>query len=232
MTDLIDERLTAAARRWQAEQQPPPGVPLDRLDEPSGRPRPWRAVVAAAVVVVVIGGVVTALAARSHDDPRPLTTTTGTPTNQATPHHNLRAFDVPWRDLPAGHPDVRHREHGQVVTPFDRVSATGTISGQVHPGDTLTFTAVLQSPTRLVLDPCPDFNVAFGKHYWHTWQLNCRQVPFRDRQGRPFIPAFRDVRFAMKVTVPDDLGEQKVLWTLDGPQQMPGFYGLVQVTAG
>jgi hypothetical protein len=31
--------------------------------------------------------------------------------------------------------------------------------------------------------------------------------------------------------VPDVRGEQKVLWTLDGPQQMPGFYGLVHVTA-
>jgi hypothetical protein len=235
MTDLldqIDERLTAAARQWQAEQPPPPGVPLDRLDEPLGRPRPWRAVAAAAAAVIVIGGVTTALTTRSHDDPAPPADTTGTPTAQVTQHHNLLAVDVPWRDLPAGHPDVRHREHGQVVTPFDRISATGTISGHVHPGDTLTFTAVLQSPTRLVLDPCPDFNIAFGKHFWHTWQLNCRQVPFRDRHGRPFLPAFRDARFEMKVRVPDVRGDQKVLWTLDGPQQMPGFYGIVTVTAG
>jgi hypothetical protein len=35
----------------------------------------------------------------------------------------------------------------------------------------------------------------------------------------------------MEVKVPDELGQQKVLWTLDGPQQMPGFYGLVDVTA-
>ena len=150
---------------------------------------------------------------------------------QVTPHHHHPAIDVPWRDLPAGHPDVRHREHGRVVTPFDRVSATGAISGTFRPGDVVRFTAVLESSTRLVLDPCPDFNIAFGKHFWHTWQLNCAAVPFRDGAGRPFLPAFRNVRFAMEVTVPPGHGEQKVLWTLDGPQQMPGFYGLVTVTS-
>jgi hypothetical protein len=45
------------------------------------------------------------------------------------------------------------------------------------------------------------------------------------------LPAFKNVRFEMKVTVPDEIGRQKVLWTLDGPQQMPGFYGIVDVTA-
>ena len=32
------------------------------------------------------------------------------------------------------------------------------------------------------------------------------------------------------MTVPDEPGRQKVLWTLDGPQEMPGFYGLVDVS--
>ena len=43
------------------------------------------------------------------------------------------------------------------------------------------------------------------------------------------LPAFTNVRFEMRVTVPDVQGGQKVLWTLDGPQQMPGFYGIVHV---
>jgi hypothetical protein len=238
MTDLLDEldeRLTAAARQWQAEQPPAPAVPLERLDERLDEridsPRRWRAVAAAAAAVVVIGGVAAVLT-RSPDDTstRPADTT-GTPTTQVTPQENVRRADVPWRDLPAGHPDVRHREHGKVVTRFDRISATGSISGSAHPGDILRFVAVLQSPTRLVLDPCPDFNIAFGKSSWHTWQLNCRQVPYRDRQGRPLLPAFKDVGFAMQMRVPDVRGDQKVLWTLDGPQQMPGFYGIVKVTA-
>jgi hypothetical protein len=241
MTDLldeIDERLTSAARQWQAEQPPPPGVPLDRLDEPLRRTVPWRPAVAAAAAVLVVGGGIAALTSQRHDSPGSLPPADHVTSASTTPPRTCtdsgcapRARpQVRWRDLPAGHPDVRHRKHGQVVTPFDRISATGTISGDLHPGDVLTFTAVLQSPTRLVLDPCPDFNIAFGRHSWHTWQLNCAQVPFRDGQGRPVLPAFKNVRFAMKVEVPDVRGDQKVLWTLDGPQQMPGFYGIVTVS--
>jgi hypothetical protein len=45
------------------------------------------------------------------------------------------------------------------------------------------------------------------------------------------LPANRKVRFEMRIRVPDDVGRQKVLWTIDGPQSEPGFYGLVDVTA-
>ena len=55
--------------------------------------------------------------------------------------------------------------------------------------------------------------------------------PFRDDQGRPSLHAGKAVPFEMRVVVPDDPGRQKVLWTLDGPLQMPGFYGIVKVTA-
>jgi hypothetical protein len=236
MTDLrdeMDQRLSAAGRQWQDEQPPAPPVPLERLDEPLRRTVPWRPAVAAAAAVLVVGGGIAALSARGDDrsgslPPARHGSTLPTPT-QVTRHHTA-TWVVPWQELPAGHPDVRHRQHGQVVTPFDRISAAGEIHGTMHPGDILTFTAVLQSPTRLVLDPCPDFDVAFGRHSFHTWQLNCRQVPYRDSQGRPVLPAFKNVRFAMKVRVPEVRGDQKVLWTLDGPQQMPGFYGIVKVT--
>jgi hypothetical protein len=177
--------------------------------------------------VVLAGGGLALI--RSHEDGSTPPPSTGSPTGTVTTPGQTGP-SVPWQDLAAGHPDVRHREHGEVVTPFDRVSATGTIAGDLHPGDTLAFTAVLESPTRLVLDPCPDFSIAFGKHSWHTWRLNCSQVPFHDGRGRPVLPAFREVRFEMRVTVPDVRGGQKVLWTLDGPQQMPGFYGIVKVT--
>ncbi len=235
MTDLIDEideRLTAAAGRWRAEQQPPPAVPLDRLDERLPGTVPWRPLVAAAAAVVVIGGGVVAVTSLGGDRSGVLP-----PTDRGTSASNPALVrqarpPVPWRNLPATHPDVRHREHGQVVTPFDHVSATGTISGDLQAGGTLTFTAVLESSTNLPLDPCPDFTIAIGKHFWHSWQLNCAQVPFRDGAGRPLLPAFKNVRFEMKVTVPHEVGQQKVLWTLDGPQQMPGFYGIVHVRPG
>ena len=122
-----------------------------------------------------------------------------------------------------------NQKHGPVVTPFDRVSAVGAITGRARPGDVLVFDAVLESSTDLPLDPCPDYNIAFGRDSWKTWQLYCAAVPYRDGRGRPYLPAFTDVRFETRVTVPDEPGTQKVLWTQDGPQQMPGFYGLVDV---
>ena len=228
MTDLMDqmdERLSAAGRRWRAEQPPPPAVPLERLEEPVARPRHWRPVLAAAVAVVVVGGgaVVVARLGDSGSNSAP-------PTGQRNVRVDRQPRPaVPWADLKAGHPDVRHRVHGRVVTPYDHVAATGHISGHAQAGDTLSFVAVLESPTDLPLDPCPDFTIAFGRGARHTWQLNCNQVPYRDGRGRPLLPAFKNVRFEMRVTVPDEPGRQKVLWTLDGPQEMPGFYGLVDV---
>jgi hypothetical protein len=225
MTDRIDERVTAAARRWQAAQPPPPVVPLDRLDEQLPGRTPWRAIAAvAAAAVVVVGGGALAL------DRPPGTATQQPPTSPRTEqgHHHLGPA-VPWRDLPARHPDVRHREHGQVVTPYDRVSATGHVSGRAQPGDALRFIVTLESSTTLPLDPCPDYTIAFGTSA-HTGQLNCAGVRFRDGRGRPVLPALKNVRFAMRVTVPDLRGRQKVLWTLDGPHAMPGFYGIVRVT--
>jgi hypothetical protein len=223
MTDRIDERVTAAARRWQAAQPPPPVVPLDRLDEqPPGR-TPWRAIAAvAAAAVVVVGGGALAL------NRPPGEATQQPPTSPRTEHVHHLGPAVPWLNLPARHPDVRHREHGQVVTPYDRVSATGHVSGRSKPGDTLRFTVILESSTALPLDPCPDYTIAFGTSA-HTWRLNCAGVRFRDERGRPVLPAFKNVRFDMRVTVPDVRGRQKVLWTLDGPHAMPGFYGIVRV---
>lgn len=235
MTDQIDERLTAAAHRWQQTQPPPPPVPVDRLSERSGHSRKGTRVVlaaAAAVVLIATGAVAIGRFGSSG--------TTGSPT--APQSHRVgteRPGTIPWADLPPAHPQVRttlapqgdaHR--AQVVTPYDRVSATGTIKGTASPGDVITFDATLQSPTDLPLDPCPDFNIWFGRHDAQSWQLNCTAVPYRDAHGRPYLPAFQNVRFEMRVTVPDDPGTQKVLWTLDGPQQMPGFYGLVRVLHG
>ncbi|WP_151081761.1 hypothetical protein [Nocardioides cynanchi] len=223
MTDLMDERIQAAARRWQAELPPPPAVPLERLGERlPGRRLPWRPLTtAAAAVLVVAGGASMIARVADSSSPHPAT---GPSTSGTLTGHQV----VPWRALPAGHPDVRHRVGGEVVTPYDRLSATGHISGHAHPGDTVLFTAVLESSTTIPLSPCPDFTIAFGTTA-RTWRLNCAQVPFHDGQGRPVLPAFTNVRFAMQVTVPDEPGRQKVLWTLDGPQRLPGFYGLVDV---
>jgi hypothetical protein len=231
MTDLMDERLRNAARHWRDEQPRPPAVPLDRLvPAPRGGGRRPYAALAAAAVLVVAGSAV----AIGHLG------SSGTTASPTVPQSHRVGTEhpgtIPWADLPAAHPQVRttlppqgNEARGGVVTPFDRVSATGTIHGEAAPGDVITFDAVLESSTDLSLDPCPDYNIWFGRHDAQTWQLNCTAVPYHDAEGRPYLPAFTNVRFEMRVTVPDEPGTQKVLWTLDGPQQMPGFYGLVHV---
>jgi hypothetical protein len=229
----MDERLALAGRRWQAEQAPSPGVPIDRLDAPLPRRRvAWRPLVAAAAAVLLVGGGASVISRFGDSATTPSPTSPGVPSGPRTVIvHGEGGVAVPWKPLKAGHPHVRHRVQGQVVTPFDQILTSGRISGRVHPGDLLVFTAVLESPTDLTLDPCPDYDLGFGSFAFYQWRLNCAQVPFRDAQGHPMLPANRKVRFEMRIRVPDDVGRQKVLWTIDGPQTAPGFYGLVDVIA-
>jgi hypothetical protein len=107
----------------------------------------------------------------------------------------------------------------------------------VHPGDTLAFEAVLESPVFVSFLPCPDYTITFGT-LSTTRQLNCAEVPYfaslvhagdKVSEFRPVLPAGTQVVFRMHVTVPDQPGRQKVAWTLDGPRQMPGFSGIVEV---
>jgi hypothetical protein len=234
--ELMDDRLSAAARRWQDQQPLAPDVPLERLDAPLARHLPWRAVVVAAAAVVLVGGGAAAVVrALGPDDATPRASDTSPTAQVESAPHRV----VPWRDLEPGHPVLGHDQNGVLVTPYDDVTVTGSISGTVHPGDTLVFEAAMTSPGILPFHPCPDYTIAFGTHAT-TRQLNCAQVPYfasivRPDGGitafRPVIPAGTVVFFRMQVTVPDELGSQRVVWTLDGPSPTPGFDGIVEVTA-
>jgi len=145
---------------------------------------------------------------------------------------------VPFRDLEPAHPTLGQAQNGVRVTPYDDITATGHISGTVHSGDTLAFDAVLEAPGLVSLLPCPDYTITFGT-LAVTRRLNCAEVPYfaslvrsgdRVTSFRPVLPAGVQVVFRMRVTVPDVPGRQTVLWTLDGPQEMPGFDGTVDVT--
>ena len=245
MTDLMDQRLVAAGRRWQAEQPPPPAVPLERLGT-AARPRrvSVRAGLAAAAVVVLVGGGAVILSRAVGTDHAGPSDTSSSP----TVHVRRVPSVVPWRDLRARHAVIAHREHGRLVTPFDNVLADGHLGGHLHPGDVLRFTVFLESDTDISLYPCPDYSVVFGTTQVRSWQLNCAQVPYRQSSRRtsarpspgvtrlnpgrwhPVLPARTRLRFEMRVRVPDVSGRQKVLWTLDGPTTMPGFYGIVHVS--
>jgi hypothetical protein len=232
MDDPMDQRLSAAGLRWQEDQPPPPDVPVQRLGESLRRGLTWRrgpAVAAAAALLV--GGAVAVAVALSRDGDRAPRAADPTPT--ALVHRATKA--VPFRDLERAHTGIAH---GVSSTQFDGVTATGQISGTVHPGDTLAFDVALEAPGVVGLRPCPDYTITFGA-LTTTRQLNCAQVPYlaslvtprgKVTDFRPVLPSGTQVFFRMRVTVPDEPGTQKVQWALDGPQEMPGFSGTVEVT--
>lgn len=229
--EAMDRRLLVAARRWQADVPAPPALPLDRLDDPLPRRtgRRLAQVAVAAAVVVVAGAIGLGALDRSSGDSGGPTTQPTSPTTHGTP---VTSEVVPWKSLEARHPDIRHHVHGRVVTPYDALVATGQLPRRAHPGDVLHFVVTLESYSGVALDPCPDFDVAFGRSAFTQHALNCAQVPYRVgtvHHRVPALPAMTKVRFAMEITVPDVRGKQKVLWTIDGPQSAPGFYGIVRV---
>lgn len=194
---------------------------------------PRSALAAVVVALLVVVGVV-AVRERPHD--HRATTSLGH-LRPGPPVDRARKI-VPWRDLEPGHPVFHRDRNGVLVTPFDQVSASGTITGALHGGDTLVFDAVLVSPGLVSLRPCPDYTITVDAHEV-TRQLNCSQVPYyaslvrpggRVTAFRPVLPAGTSVSFRMAVTVPEAPGVHQVQWTLDGPRPMPGFSGTVRVS--
>jgi hypothetical protein len=159
------------------------------------------------------------------------------PHRPAEPIVHPAAKRVPFRALEAAHRPLERDQNGVLVTPFQTVTASGDISGTVHPGDALVFDAALEAPGLVSLLPCPDYTITVGTRTV-TRQLNCAQVPFyaslvrsngHVTAFRPVLPAGTRVLFRMRVTVPDQPGPQQVRWALAGPHA-PGFSGLVEVT--
>lgn len=223
--ELMDERLEVAGRRWRQAQPPSPAVDVKRLGERSPRGSVVRLLLAATIAVAVAGAAF-AVGRASVDS-------SSTPAPSEQPTRTIGPAvpgAVPWKPITPHDPHLRTRQHGRVTTPYDDVFASGDLDSHAHPGDELTFVVRLESPTRIPLDPCPDYGIAFGVGSANRWGLNCAQDPFRDAQGRPYLPAGKAVPFEMRVVVPDNPGRQKVLWTLNGPMSMPGFYGIVTVT--
>jgi len=246
---LMPQRLASAGRRWQADQAPPPEVLLDRLDQHLPRHLPRRRVAVTAALLVAAGSVAV-VSVLGHDSGTPPAAaapgaspggSTGAPSGgpDAQPRVEPSTKTVPFRDLEPGHPTFGGLHASAHATPFDHVSASGTISGSVHPGDRLEFEAVLVSPGLVSLQPCPDYTITVGG-VATTRRLNCAQVPYyaslvrssgQVTSFRPVLPAGTQVGFRMRVVVPDRPGRRQVSWALDGPTPMPGFSGVVEVRA-
>jgi RNA polymerase sigma factor (sigma-70 family) len=234
--DHVERRLTAEGRHWQDDQPPAPDISLQRLDRAAPSRFSWKAALAVAAAVAIAGGGAVVVVRGLGGDGTAPRAAGPSPTAQAQPDPKQI---VPWRALDAGHPSFKADQSGVTVTPYDDVSVSGTISGTVHPGDTLTFLAGLTAPLVVSLHPCPDYTISFGTQTV-TRRLNCDQVPYfasvvrangTITAFRPVIPGGNVVFFRMRVTVPDEPGQQSVRWTLDGPDQPPGFSGTVDVTS-
>lgn len=101
MTDPMDERLRQAARRWQADQPPPPRPPAERLLVQRSGPRRWVPAVGAVAVLVVAVSVTAALLPR--EGRHSPATNPSSPSTGSTGAASV----VPWADLPATRPAVR-----------------------------------------------------------------------------------------------------------------------------
>ena len=106
-----------------------------------------------------------------------------------------------------------------------RVRVPRIVSARV--GGPLDFVLTMVAPRRVLLAPCPDYRIGATPGYGTRAGLNCAGVPWRDDQGRPFLPAHVPVRFEMRLgAVPDS---QKYWWGLATPGRAPFTVGLVHV---
>ena len=108
MTDLMDERLTRAAQRWQASSRAPRpsrSTAWRRASSP-GAPRRWALAAVAAAAVVLVGCDRARRPRRSGHDGSDAAGPAGRSVGTAP------AGAVPWAALPATHPRLRSYPHG------------------------------------------------------------------------------------------------------------------------
>jgi hypothetical protein len=140
-----------------------------------------------------------------------------------------------------GHPPMAvhpvqpmHFRHGWVTTAYSTVHATGPPQLVAAAGSRSSFVVTLTARHRVVLDPCPDYLVetSSGKQVGSTsYALDCAALPYRDAQGRPYLPAGKPIRFAMQLTVPANAvtGFGKWSWTMLAPGNGPTVGGTLVV---
>lgn len=124
------------------------------------------------------------------------------------------------------------RMHPAVVrSAYRHLRVDGDLTQTVRPGEQVRFVVTLTSPTRVVLNPCPDYTIAaygHGVDNEQRFSLNCADVPFEDDGGRPYLPAHTPVRFAMKTIAPPR-DAPKFLWRLETPEHSAVIGGQLTV---
>lgn len=135
--------------------------------------------------------------------------------------------DRPLRDVGVTRflPPDRRRSHR--VTAYNDVRVHGPVHVAAHLDGVVTFPITLVAQHDVTLDPCPDYWFGSGDSKDAAHALNCAAVPFRDGQGRPYLPAHRRVQFEMRMCVVEPL--QKYVWSIVAPGPGPSAGGVVVV---
>jgi hypothetical protein len=103
---------------------------------------------------------------------------------------------------------------GHLGTVYDDVATDVLLPATAKAGETIRFRVTLTAPRDIALDPCPDYSIRFATAV--AYGLDCDAVPYRDRAGRPYLPAGIPVSFAMQATAPATAtAAAKVIWQLE-----------------
>lgn len=222
MTDLdeLDDRLKDYASRWRAslaERPSPEGITFVSMRSGTRRSHGWRALAAAVVVALAIGATVWATEIRHDTEHSPSKTPEG-------PVH-----PVPWEPLDPTNPVF----DAAAAAAYSSLTATGNLALTAPAGGQVDFAVTLESPTRISLDPCPDFTIS-QQMSWDDFSdephaLNCAAVPYKDSTGTPYLPAGQPVTFVMETMAPS-VHPEKLTWHLDVPNGPPAISGSLKVT--
>ncbi len=114
-------------------------------------------------------------------------------------------------------PERTRPEH--VRSGYTSMRVSGDLNLTASPGEQVRFLVTLTAPEDVVLDPCPDYTITqhgAGVTQAQRFALNCADVPYKDPEGRPYLPANTPVPFAMQTTAGSD-SARKLSWQLAVP---------------
>lgn len=121
-----------------------------------------------------------------------------------------------------------HLRPAHRVTAYDDVRLHARRRLVARPGRPIDFVVTLVARHRVVLDPCPDYQLGASPGQGSPFGLNCAAVPWHDAAGAPYLPAGRPVRFAMHLAGLYGT-EQKLWWRIVAPGSPPFLAGIVEI---